>query len=345
METLPLSDGETGRLGSLGDTSTSTADDHEAFDAYSTAVMRVAADLSPATVGVRVRKEARRGRRGEGGTGSGFVFAPDGYVLTNSHVVEGAIKIEALLHDGREIEADLVGEDPDTDLAVIRLRANGLATARLGDSDRLRVGQLVVAIGNPLGLRATVTAGVVSATRRTLRSVTGRPIEDIVQTDAALNPGNSGGPLVDSRGRVVGVNTAVIAGAQGLCFAVPIDTAKWVVPRLLREGRVARGWIGMSTTTIEVPRKVARPLGLEAGTAVRVLDVIEGGPADRAGIRAGDLIVQVDGQKVGTVDLLRRLLSGDTIGRIIELQLLRRGELIRRSITPIADAGAPKLHP
>jgi len=342
MDAFVLNDGEPGGHGPLGDAMTLSApDDRQALDAYSNTVIRVAEDLSPATIGVRVWK-GTKGGRAMGGTGSGFVFAPDGYVLTNSHVVHGAQSIEALLHDGREISADLIGEDPDTDLAVIRLRANGLASTTLGSSGGLKVGQLVVAIGNPLGLQATVTAGVVSATRRTLRSLTGRPIEDVIQTDAALNPGNSGGPLVDSRGHVVGVNTAVIAGAQGLCFAVPIDTAKWVVPRLLREGRVARGWVGLSTTTIEVPRKIARPLGLDAGTAVRVLDVVDGGPADRAGIRSGDLIVRLDGQAASSVDLLRRLLAGDTIGRMIDVELLRAGELIRRAVEPVADGAAPQ---
>jgi S1-C subfamily serine protease len=339
---LPLSGPP--RDGAPAESSPAAIEDGALLDAYSNAVIHVAEQLAPATVGVRVHKATGRGARGTaGGTGSGFVVAPDGYVLTNSHVAHGAQAIEALLHDGREVEADLVGEDRDTDLAVIRLRAGGLPAATLGDSARLRVGQLLVAIGNPLGLQATVTAGVVSATRRTLRSLSNRPIEDVIQTDAALNPGNSGGPLVDSHGRVVDVNTAVIAGAQGLCFAVPIDTAKWVVPQLLRDGRVVRARVGLSAATAGLPRRFARALDLEVDTAVRVIEVASGGPADEAGLRPGDMIIRLDGRPAQTVDDLRRLLTANTLGRALPIEILRAGERLHRTIRPIADEPSGKV--
>ena len=307
------------------------ARDDEILDAYSQAVSGVAVELSPSAVAIRVR-----GRNGQGGAGSGVVIAPDGYVVTNSHVVHGAEAIEATVAGRDGVSATLIGTDPDNDLALIRLNGNGLAAATLGDSDKLRVGQLVVAIGNPLGLDATVTAGVVSALRRTLRSLSGSLIEDVIQTDAALNPGNSGGALVDSRGRVVGINTAVVAGAQGLCFAVPINTAKWVVPLLLRHGRVVRGRIGLSGATATLGRRVVVHHQLPADTAVRVVEVVAGGPAAAAGLLSGDRIVTLDGQPMRSVDDLRRALTRDAVGRPVELAYLRGVDLRRATVRPVA---------
>jgi S1-C subfamily serine protease len=317
-------------LTAMLDVASVPSDDAELFDSYSRTVAQVAEDVGRATVGLRVRA----GRRG--GSGSGFVFAPDGYALTNHHVVQGADAIEVLLPDGEPAPARLVGADADNDLAVIRLAGNGLPAAPFGRSGALRVGQLVVAIGNPLGLGATVTAGVVSATRRTLRSERGSLIEDVIQTDAALNPGNSGGPLVDSRGRVVGVNTAIIAGAQGICFAVPIDTASWVIPRLLADGRVIRGHLGLAGTTQPIARRLALALGLPP-TAVQVLEAQAGGAAAAGGVRPGDRIVALDGKPVESVDGLRKLLDRDTIGRAVELTVLRGVNLLRLSVKPGAQ--------
>lgn len=311
------------------DITSAPAEDDALFDAYSRTVSQVADDVGRATIGLQVRA----GRRG--GSGSGFLFAPDGYALTNSHVVHGAEAIEVLLPDGEHAPARLVGEDPDNDLAVIRLAGNGLPAALLGRSADLRVGQLVVAIGNPLGLGATVTAGVVSATRRTLRSQGGSLIEDVIQTDAALNPGNSGGPLVDSRGRVVGVNTAIIAGAQGICFAVPIDTANWVIPRLLADGRVIRGHLGLAGTTQSIARRLALALGLPP-TGVRVIEANPGGAAAAGGVKPGDRIVALDGKPVASVDELRKRLDRDTIGRVVELTVLRGVSLIHLAVRPAA---------
>jgi S1-C subfamily serine protease len=309
--------------------------DDKLLDAYSQAVSGVVDALSPAAVAIRVRT-----RNGRGGAGSGVVIAPDGYVITNSHVVHGAEAIEATVAGRDGVAATLIGTDPDNDLALIRLEGNGLTAAPLGDSDRLRVGQLVVAIGNPLGLDATVTAGVVSALRRTLRGLSGSLIEDVIQTDAALNPGNSGGALVDSRGRVVGINTAVVAGAQGLCFAVPINTAKWVVPLLLRHGRVVRGRIGLSGATATLARRVVVHHQLAVDTAVRVVEVVAGGPAAEAGLVAGDRIVTLDGQPVRSVDDLRRALARDAIGRTIEVGYLRGVDLRHAAVRPVPDKAA-----
>jgi S1-C subfamily serine protease len=306
--------------------------DDDLLDAYSQAVSGVAADLSPSAVAIRMRA-----KNGRGGAGSGVVIAPDGYVITNSHVVHGAAALEATVAGREPVSARLIGADADTDLALIRLDAAGLAAATLGDSDRLRVGQLVVAIGNPLGLDATVTAGVVSALRRTLRSLSGSLIEDVIQTDAALNPGNSGGALVDSRGRVVGINTAVVAGAQGLCFAVPVNTAKWVVPLLLRDGRVVRGRIGLSGATTALARRVVVHHQLPADTAVSVVEVIAGGPAASAGLISGDRIVSLDGQPVRSVDELRRALARNAVGRALEIAYLRGVTLHTAMIRPVPD--------
>jgi S1-C subfamily serine protease len=256
------------------------------------------------------------------------IITPDGYVLTNDHVVRGAPRLEAILSDGTGIEAKIVGEDPDTDLALLRLARGGLPAATLGESQRLRVGQQVVAIGNPLGLQATVTAGVISALRRTLRGMSGRLIEDVIQTDAALNPGNSGGALVDSAGRVIGITTAIIGGAQGICFAMPIDTAKWVVPELLREGRVVRGYLGFAGQTQPIDRRLGRRLGLALPAGVLIASLAESGPAAAAGLRPGDLILAIDGEPTPSVDAVHRLLDRHSIDRTLTLRVLRQGSLL-----------------
>ena len=303
----------------------------EALDPYSACVTQAFAAVGPAVVHISV--QARSGRAG---TGSGVLFAPDGYLLTNCHVVAGATKVAASLTDGRQFAADIVGDDPATDLAVLRLTATGLPHARFGSSGRLRVGQLVVAIGNPLGFQATVTAGIVSALGRTLRAPNGRLIESVIQTDAPLNPGNSGGPLVDGRGRVVGVNTAMIGGAQGLCFAIGIDTAQDVIARLMRDGRVKRARLGLAGQTTMLDARLARRLRRERDTAVLVLEA-ESGAAQRGGVRQGDLILEFAGEPVFSVDDLHRLLTDDAAGKDLDVRLLRQARLETLTLRPDAD--------
>src|SRR5881409_2034058 len=311
--------------------------DDEPLDAYSRAVTGAAEKVGPAVVSVEVRhKVERRGRpaREVPGKGSGFVFTPDGFVLTNSHVVHDATRIEVAFADGRPVPAELVGDDPDTDLAVIRVPPVSLTVAEFGDSAALRVGQLVVAIGNPLGFQSTVTAGVVSALGRSFRSVGGRLIDDVIQTDAALNPGNSGGPLVDSRGRVVGVNTAVILPAQGICFAVAINTAKFVAGQLIAHGRIRRGRIGVAGQHVPLLRLAVRAHGLEAKSGVLVTGVESGSPAERAGLKQGDIIVGFAGHAVGGIDDLHRLLATDRIGTPAVVALLRGADKLELPIVP-----------
>ncbi len=302
------------------------------LDAYSQAVVSVAEMVSPAVVNIGVKKIASNVRwRGQGygygyerqGAGSGVIIAPDGYILTNSHVVSGTSKIEVTLAGGDSFPAQLVGQDPDTDLAVVRIGANGLPTARLGNSDNLRPGQLVIAIGNPLGFQTTVTAGVISATGRSMRSQNGRLIENIIQTDAALNPGNSGGPLVDTRGGVVGINTAIIALAQGICFAIPVNTAKWVTSLLIKEGKVTRGFLGISCQQKPLSQSTVRAYNLPGKTGVGILQLSSNGPAGVAGLRVGDVIISLDNQPVATVDQLHKLLSRNLVGKDIPLTALR----------------------
>jgi S1-C subfamily serine protease len=311
--------------------------EEEALDAYSTIVTSVVESVAASMVGIQ--RKAKPGAleanpRVYGGAGSGFVITPDGYVLTNNHVVQGAGAIEVLFADGATAPADVVGGDPDTDTALVRVHTARLTPVQLGDSDSLRVGQLVVAMGNPFGLQATVTTGVVSALRRTLRATTGRLIEDIIQTDAALNPGNSGGALLDSRGRVIGVNTAIIAGANATGFAVPINTAKRVIPDLMREGRVVRGYIGLAGQTVPFPKAAAARYGLSIPAGVQIVQILPDGPAQKAGLKAGDVILSVDGKDAPSVDAIHRLLDGNAIGREARLRVLRRGEVIEARITP-----------
>ena len=275
------------------------------------------------------------------GHGSGFVFTPDGLVLTNSHVVHDATRIEAAFPDGRRFRADLVGDDPETDVAVIRVpptpapAPGSPAVAELGDSAGLRVGQLVVAIGNPLGFQSTVTAGVVSALGRSFRSVTGRLIDDVIQTDAALNPGNSGGPLVDSRGEVVGINTAVILPAQGICFAVGINTAKFVAAQLIRHGKIRRGRIGVAGQNVPLLRLAVRAHALEGKSGVLVTGIESNSPAERAGVKAGDIIVGFDGKPVTGIDDLHRLLATDRIGVQTTVSVLRNADKLELAIVPV----------
>jgi len=309
--------------------SPSPRDEGKLLDAYSEAVTSAAEKMSPAVVHLEVRS-ARSGR-GEG-AGSGFIFTPDGFILTNSHVVHGAEQILATLPDGRRVEARIVGDDPDTDLAVIRIHADDLAAAKLGDSSSLRVGQIAIAIGNPYGFQHTVTAGVVSALGRSLRSSSGRLIDNVIQTDAALNPGNSGGPLVDSSAEVIGVNTAIILPAQGICFAIGVNTAKVVAQHLILHGRIRRGYLGIAGQSIRLHRRVARRHGLDGG--VLVLSVEEGGPAQRAGLRDGDIIVTLDGEATGGMDELHRLLTDRRIETPVAIECLRYGEKRAAEIVP-----------
>lgn len=315
--------------------------DRELLDAYSHAVTGAADIISPAVVNIEVRRRAGRvsGERTQSGSGSGFVYAPDGFILTNSHVVHGAGELMVTLMDGREFEAEVVGNDPDTDLAVIRVPATGLAAGLLGNSQQIRVGQLVIAVGNPYGFQTTVTAGVVSALGRSLRSQSGRLIENVIQTDAALNPGNSGGPLVTASGAVIGVNTAVIRLAQGLCFAIGSNTAQDVTMQLMTEGRVRRSYIGISAQTIPLPRRHVLHYGLTKDTAVRITSIEPDSPASRAGLRDGDLIIAFDEQSIAAVDDLHRALTWKRIDTPVSVTVIRRGERLTIEIIPIEKNG------
>jgi S1-C subfamily serine protease len=317
--------------------------DRELLDAYSNAVVSAAERVSPAVVKIDVRRrvQPRRGPAHEvGGSGSGFVFTPDGLILTNSHVAGGAAKLIVTFNDGQCADADLVGDDPHTDLAVIRISGSRLTAVALGSSRQVRVGQLAIAIGNPFGFECTVTAGVVSALGRSLRAQSGRLIDDVIQTDAALNPGNSGGPLLNSRGEVIGVNTAIIAAAQGICFATAIDTAQVVVTQLLQHGRVRRGYLGVAGQNAPLPRRVVRHFGLIKESGVRVMSVEPGSPAQRAGLRDGDVLVQWDGKPVAGIDDLHRLLSAQYLGRAAEVVAIRGAQRITLTVVP-TELGAP----
>jgi S1-C subfamily serine protease len=306
--------------------------EQELLDAYSQAVVRAVDLVSPSVATIEVGHAT--GRRAQGGQGSGFVFTPDGLLLTNSHVVHNARSIQVSLSDGRRLPGALIGEDPDTDLAVVRASASDLPALKLGDSQTIRVGQLVIAIGNPLGFSATVTAGVVSALGRSLRSHSGRLMDDIIQTDAALNPGNSGGPLVNSRGEVIGVNTAIISGAQGLCFAIAANTAQYVVGRLIRDGRIRRSYIGVAGQNAPVARQFVRFYGLGVSSGVLVATIEPDSPAAKSLLREGDMIVALDGRDVPSIDQLHRLLTEERIGRKAVLTVIRRTEKLEIAVTP-----------
>jgi S1-C subfamily serine protease len=311
------------------------------LDAYSRAVISAVEQVSPSVVNIegsrlspRSRAHDQRSAREMHSTGSGFIFTPDGFILTNSHVVHHASRLDVTLADGRRVPADLVGDDPDTDLAVVRIGASQLVPAQLGDSQNVRVGQLVIAIGNPYGFQCTVTAGVVSALGRSLRSSRGRLIDDIIQTDAALNPGNSGGPLVTAQGKVIGINTAVILPAQGLCFAIAMNTAIFVAGRLIKDGRIRRSYIGVGGQNVTLPRRLVRLQRLPVTRGVLVVAVEPHSPAQRAGVLEGDLIVGYDNQPIPSIDALHRLLTDEQVHARAALTVLRRGEKLILAIEP-----------
>jgi len=327
----------------------SPVSDDPLLDAYSRAVIAAAETVSPSVVNIEVHQTPRAGQlidprrpREARGTGSGFLFTKDGLILTNSHVVHRAAEIEVTLSDGRRFVADVVGDDPGTDLAVIRISAPNLVPTLLGDSKTIRPGQLAIAIGNPYGFQTTVTAGVVSALGRSLRSRSGRLIDDVIQTDAALNPGNSGGPLVNSRGEVIGVNTAVIMGAQGICFAIGIDTAKFIAARLIRDGRVRRGYIGVAGQNVALHRRLVRFHNLPVESGVLVVSIEPESPARRAGLIEGDLIIGYDGRPIAGIDDLHKVLTEKQVGVTAPLTLLRRAEKISLDIIPEESKSQPE---
>jgi S1-C subfamily serine protease len=308
----------------------SSPDDGALLDAYSTAVTRAVERVSPAVVKIDVQTGGRRG------SGSGFIFTPDGLVLTNSHVVHGATGMSLTFSDGRKVLATLVGEDPDTDTAVLSSNSKVLSPAVLGRSQNLKVGQLAIAVGNPYGFQFTVTTGVVSALGRSMRAASGRMMDEIIQTDAALNPGNSGGPLLDSRGQVIGINTATIVSAQGLCFAIGIDTVKFVASELLQHGRVRRSWIGIAGQNVPIPRRLAYEYKLTIGTAILVNEVYRESPAANAGLLSGDIIVSFGNANTAGVDELHRLLTADAANKPEAVVVLRGVERKRLRIVPIS---------
>jgi S1-C subfamily serine protease len=310
--------------------------DATALDEYSRVVSDVVAQVGPSVARIDVKRGGRAA-----GSGSGVIVSPDGLALTNSHVVQGARVVSLTTLEGREHQARVLGDDPDTDLALLRVEADvSLPAARLGDSSKLKRGQIAIAIGNPLGFDATVTAGVISALGRSLQSRTGRMIEDVVQTDAALNPGNSGGPLVSSAGEVIGINTAVILGAQGICFAVASNTANFVAGEISRHGRVRRAYIGVSAATTEIPRRIALRLGLDQATGARLIAIDQSGPAAQAGLLSGDIVIALDGRRVTSIGELLRALDADKIDRTVSVDVLRRSEQKRVWIGPVERKAA-----
>lgn len=342
-----------GGTATLPETPTAPAShsDAELLDAYSAAVVSSAGRVSPAVVNIEVKHNGatpqgsdprRRRRQPMGGSGSGFIFTPDGLILTNSHVVHGADEIHVTLSDGRHYEAKLIGDDPETDLAVIDIDAPNLTSVEFGDSSAIQVGQLVIAIGNPYGFQYTVTAGVVSNLARSFRTGAGRLVDNVIQTDAALNPGNSGGPLVDSKGRVIGVNTAIIAAAQGICFAIPGNTAQFVAARLIRDGRIKRSYIGVAGQNVPLHRRVVRFHKLEVETGVLVVGIEEGSPAAKAGLREGDVLIELDGKPVRHIDDLQRLLTDERVGVTVPLVALRHTEILRLDISPAESVAKGK---
>jgi S1-C subfamily serine protease len=320
---------------------TAPTSDQKLLDAYSQAVISVVDKVSPAVVNIDVQQQVRARRANNPrlpqevrGNGSGFIFTRDGYILTNSHVVHNATKIEVTLSDGRRFPAEMIGDDPDTDLAVIRIYAPNLIAARLGDSESLRAGQLAIAIGNPYGFQYTVTTGVVSALGRSFRSRSGRLIDNVIQTDAALNPGNSGGPLVTSHGEVIGVNTAVIMSAQGICFAVPINTAKMIVGSLIKDGKYRRSYIGVGGQNVPLSRRLTRFHGLSVESGVLVISIENDSPAQKAGLVEGDVIVGMNSQPIASIDDLHKVLTDKQVGVRSPLTIIRRSEKLVFDIVP-----------
>jgi S1-C subfamily serine protease len=322
------------------ETASPVVEEDELLDAYSRAVSGVVEHISPAVVHIHVVHKGNpqspdpRKRHDGRGSGSGFIFTPDGFILTNSHVVHGADEINVALADGRTLPARLFGDDPDTDLAVIRIAGSDLTIAEFGDSSKLKVGQIAIAIGNPYGFQASVTAGVVSSLGRSLRAATGRLIDNLIQTDAALNPGNSGGPLVNSRGEVIGVNTAVILPAQGICFAIASNTAKWVASRLMRDGRIRRGYIGVAGQDVPLQRRIVRYFNLSNETGVLVTGTEPDSPAARAGLRDGDLIIAFNDFPIAGVDDLHRQLTDERVDAAATMSVVRGTEKLDLAITP-----------
>ena len=326
----------------LVETGLSSADedpDYKLLDSYSKAVVNAAAKVSPSVVNINVisRKGIRASRNnpeGRGGSGSGFIFTPDGFILTNSHVVHNATKLEVILNDGRKVNGDLIGDDPDTDLAVVRIDSPNLKPVEFGDSGKIRVGQLVIAIGNPYGFQTTVTAGVVSALGRSLRAQSGRLIDNVIQTDAALNPGNSGGPLVDSKGDVIGVNTAAILPAQNICFATAINTAKFVAGKLIKDGYIKRSFIGIGGQDVPIHRRVVRYYNLPSEKGIMIINVEKGGPAAKAGLINGDIIIGFNNKTISGIDDLHRFLTEDHLGVNSRIKIIRYTEILEFDITP-----------
>jgi S1-C subfamily serine protease len=312
-----------------------THHDDDLLDAYSKAVIHVVDHVGPSVVSININWKIDEEGMTKGGAGSGVIFAPDGYILTNSHVVHNATQFGVVLNDGKSYEAKLVGEDPSTDLAVIHVDAHGLPFSKIGDSANLKVGQLVIAIGNPFGFQSTVSTGVLSALGRHWRGENGRLIENIIQHSAPLNPGNSGGPLVNSRGEVIGINMAIIAQAQALCFSIPADTVKWVVSQILTHGRVRRGYIGIAGSLRPLDTRISRFYNLpqKSGVGVEVID--PSGPSELAGLREHDVIVSINETVVHNVDDLHRYLAEWPVGKAVELTLIRGYEKIKRHVTPI----------
>jgi S1-C subfamily serine protease len=315
---------------------TSTAKDSSLLDEYSRTVVAAAERVAPAVVNIDIKQhvETGRGMRDVGGSGSGFVIAPDGFILTNSHVVHNASAMTVNLSDGREYPAQLIGDDPDTDLAIIRIDAPQLSHVRLADSENLRVGQIVIAIGNPLGFQASVTAGVISALGRSMHAQSGRLIDNIIQTDAALNPGNSGGPLVNSAGEVIGVNTAMIRPAQGICFAIASNTAKFVAAWLIRDGKIRRSYIGVAGQNVPIHRRVVRFYNLPLETGVLVVSIEKNSPATKTGLRQGDVIVAFNGEPIGSIHELHRRLMAEQIDVESRITIIRHTEKLELPIVP-----------
>jgi S1-C subfamily serine protease len=339
-ELLPEEEGPVARV--------APEEDLELLDAYSRAVIGASERVSGSVVNVQMTRKARGGRPGvrpgrapdeEKGSGSGLIFAGDGFILTNSHVVHDASRLDVTLSDGARERADLVGEDPDTDLAVVRISAPSLEAVTLGDSQSLRVGQLVIAVGNPYSFQCSVTAGVVSALGRSLRSQSGRLIENVIQTDASLNPGNSGGPLVNSRGEVVGINTAIIFPAQGLCFAIPSNTARFVAARIMQFGRVKRSLLGCGGQDAPIHRKVVRFYGLPHDSGFLVNEVAKGGPADKAGLKQGDVVVSFRDWAITGIDILHRMLTEELVDEPCAITVIRHTEKVDLEIVPVEKKG------
>lgn len=346
MATLVRTGGGSGHL--FGKSPPPWNSDDDLLDAYSRAVVNVAETVGPAVVNIEVRRARARSTdaapnapRDVAGNGSGFFITPDGFLLTNSHVVHGGEQLTALLQDGRELKADLVGDDPESDLAVLRVYGTDFVAARLGDARQVRVGQLAIAIGNPYGFQCTVTAGVVSALGRSLRSASGHLIDDVIQTDAALNPGNSGGPLVNSQGEVIGVNTAMILPAQGICFAIAMSTASFVAQQLISHGRIRRGHLGIAGQNIRLHRRLVREHVLNLEGAIQVVAVEPQGAAQRAGLREGDVLLALDGVPLSGIDDLRRLLTEQRIGVPCALHILRRTEKLTIEVVPEESPAQP----